>query len=126
MQNVSRKLASYLDVLSYTRDKRNGLGVLSSREEWERRTISDAFFNDIFMSTYYPGVGTFKKGASFSFARDLDFLMKRYSGSGIQEKKRTRDMSLMEQDAVMSLLHIGPHTAVKKFRAEEENRENGC
>ena len=117
MQNVSfNMLTSYLDVLRYTRNKRNRLSSLSSLEEWERRTISDAFFNDIFLSTYYPGVGTFKKGVSFSFARDLDILMKCYSGSGIQanKKKRNRDMlSHIEQDAVVSLLNFGPSTALK-------------
>lgn len=75
----------------------------------------DAFFNDAFISTYYPGVGTFNKHASVSFARDLDHFMKLYTGSGIEHKRMMRVVSPIEQDAAMSLLHCGlsrPQTAV--------------
>lgn len=109
-------LNSYTVVLDHTRYKRNGLMSLSSYEEWERSSIINAFFNDAFMKTYYPGVGTFNKHASVSFARDLDYFMKLYTGSGIEHKRMRRVVSPIEQDAVISLLHCGlsrPKTAAE-------------
>jgi hypothetical protein len=87
MQNDDRaKLTSYMNVLNDTRHRRQGVrrSILEEDTTWERESIIDAFFENVFLTKYYPGLGTYK-GPNASFAREVDQFIKQSTGYGIDD-----------------------------------------